>query len=169
MKLPSRLLALTVLLGFSLAPQLASAQGRSSRSAAPTPVPARPTPTPPPANVTPPPAPLPPARPVIVPDTPRWRVSERVEYNNKGLTVRVYRPYFADDSRYINDASFRQWGHSDQQFYDALGRPTRTINAKGYVRREHYLGWYTISEDENDTAADIAQALEQHIAREALT
>lgn len=108
-------------------------------------------------------------RPVIVPDTPRWRVSERVEYNNKGLTVRAYRPYFADDYRYINDDSFRLWGHSDQQFYDPLGRPTQTINAKGYVQRQRHLSWYAISEDENDTAAEIAQASEQHIAMEALT
>ena len=30
----------------------------------------------------------------------RWRVSGRVEYNNKGLVVRNYRAYFADHYRY---------------------------------------------------------------------
>jgi hypothetical protein len=108
-------------------------------------------------------------QPVIVIDTPRWRVSERVEYNNKGLTVRVYRPYFADHYRYIDDASLRQWGHSDQHFYDPLGRPVQTVNAKGAVRRERYLSWYTVSEDENDTAADLAQTRERHSAMEAFT
>ncbi|MBU6957731.1 toxin [Pseudomonas sp. CVAP len=82
---------------------------------------------------------------------PRWRVSERVEYNNKGLVVRVYRPYFANAWRYINDASFRRFGYHDQQFYDPLGRPVQVISAKGYVSRETYHPWYQTSEDFNDT------------------
>ncbi|WP_460131350.1 SpvB/TcaC N-terminal domain-containing protein [Pseudomonas sp. S1_E04] len=95
-------------------------------------------------------------RPVTVSDVPRWRVSERVEYNNKGLTVRTYRPYFADHYRYINDASFRQHGYYDRQFYDPLGRPTRTVLAKeGYMRRHTYLSWYSIYEDENDTWEEV--------------
>ncbi|MCI0995100.1 SpvB/TcaC N-terminal domain-containing protein [Pseudomonas corrugata] len=90
-------------------------------------------------------------QPVTAPAAERWRVSERVEYNNKGLAVRVYRPYFADGHRYINDQSFRRFGYCDQQFYDPLGRPTLTITAMGYWRRQHYLGWYGMTEDENDT------------------
>ena len=88
--------------------------------------------------------------PEQVPAIERWRVSERVEYNNKGLAIRVYRPYFANHYRYINDESFRQFGYSDQQFYDPLGRPTKTITASGYWRRQTYMNWYTIAEDEND-------------------
>ena len=90
-------------------------------------------------------------QPVSAPATERWRVSERVEYNNKGLAVRVYRPYFADGYRYIKDESFRRFGYCDQQFYDPLGRPTLTVTAMGYWRRQRYLGWYGIGEDENDT------------------
>jgi Salmonella virulence plasmid 65kDa B protein/Insecticide toxin TcdB middle/C-terminal region/Insecticide toxin TcdB middle/N-terminal region len=89
---------------------------------------------------------------------PRWRVSERVEYNNKGLAVRVYRPYFADAHRYINDASFRRFGYHDQQFYDPLGRPVKVISAKGYVSRETYHPWYQTTEDFNDT--DDSQPIE---------
>ncbi|WP_347901702.1 hypothetical protein [Pseudomonas purpurea] len=81
----------------------------------------------------------------------RWRVSERVEYNNKGLAVRVYRPYFANAYRYINDQSFSQFGYHDQQFYDPLGRPVQVISAKGYVSRESHHPWYQTSEDFNDT------------------
>lgn len=81
----------------------------------------------------------------------RWRISEPVEYNNKGEKVRIYRPYFADQPRYINDQSMRQHAHHDQQFYDAAGRPTLTVTAKDLWRRQSYLGWYSISEDENDT------------------
>lgn len=82
---------------------------------------------------------------------PRWRVSERVEYNNKGLAVRVYRAYFANAWRYINDQSFRQFGHHDQQFYDPLGRLVKVISAKGYESRETFHPWYHTSEDFNDT------------------
>ena len=89
----------------------------------------------------------------------RWRVSERVEYNNKGLAVRVYRPYFANHYRYINDESFRLFGYCDQQFYDPLGRPTQTITASGYWRRQTYLTWYTIAEDENDLYQEMLDSL----------
>ncbi|MEJ5058859.1 MULTISPECIES: SpvB/TcaC N-terminal domain-containing protein [unclassified Pseudomonas] len=91
----------------------------------------------------------------------RWRVSERVEYNNKGETVRIYRPYFASAYRYINDAAIRESGYHDQQFYDAAGRPTHTVLAKKMAqgenaelkplrREQRYRTWYSIAFDEND-------------------
>ena len=81
----------------------------------------------------------------------RWRVSGRVEYNHQGLAVRTWRPYFADQHRYINDENLRKTGYSDRVFYDPLGRPVRTLNAHGHESRHTYCTWYTISEDENDT------------------
>ncbi len=98
-------------------------------------------------------------KPVTLLDVPRWRVSGRVESNNKGLPVRVYRSYFAQDWRYINDASFSQHGYHDKQFYDPLGRLTHTVLAKeGYLRRQTYHSWYSISEDENDTHEEVMAA-----------
>jgi len=89
----------------------------------------------------------------------RWRISERVEYNNKGLAIRRYRPYFADQHRYINDASLRAHGHCDLQFYDALGRPVHTRLATrdgySYLRRQTRHPWYTVEEDENDTLEEV--------------
>jgi hypothetical protein len=89
----------------------------------------------------------------------RWRVSERVEYNSKGLAVRIYRPYFADQHRRINDVSLRQFGHYDRQFYDALGRPTLTRLARQaglcYMRRHTRHPWYSVDEDENDTLQEV--------------
>jgi hypothetical protein len=85
----------------------------------------------------------------------RWRVSERVEYNNKGLAVRIYRPYFTDTHEYVDDSSVREHWHHDKQFYDPLGRATETWTAKGWLRRTTYQTWYTISEDENDTAEEV--------------
>lgn len=89
----------------------------------------------------------------------RWRVSERVEYNNKGLPIRRYRPYFADQPHRINDESLRQFGHCDRQFYDALGRPTRTrlaaLEGRSPMQRCTRHAWYTLDEDENDTLEEV--------------
>ena len=82
---------------------------------------------------------------------PRWRVSARVEYNNKGLAVRQFRPFFVDTHGYVNDQSLQRYGYFDQLFYDPLGRPVKLINAKGHFSRETYHPWYQTSEDFNDT------------------
>jgi len=81
----------------------------------------------------------------------RWRISERVEYNNKGLPVRTYRPYFANVYGYIHDVSFRDFGHHDKSFYDVLGRTIKIINAKGDTALELFHPWYKTSMDFNDT------------------
>ncbi|WP_277759038.1 SpvB/TcaC N-terminal domain-containing protein [Pseudomonas sp. A34-9] len=83
---------------------------------------------------------------------PRWRISERIEYNNKGLAVRQFRPFFANVHRYVNDHSLHELGYFDQLFYDPLGRAIRLVNAKGDFSRETYHPWYHTSEDFNDTA-----------------
>ena len=84
----------------------------------------------------------------------RWAVSGRVEYNNKGLTVRVYQPYFIDTHRYVNDASLRQSAPHDTFYYDPLGRNTRVQTAAGYERRSAFGVWFDEHEDENDTDDD---------------
>lgn len=95
---------------------------------------------------------------------PRWRVSERVEYNNKGLPVRQFRPFFADAHRYVNDQSLRELGHFDQMFYDALGRQIKLINAKGDFALTAYHPWYQTDEDFNDTAEDTAEPSPENLA-----
>ncbi|MCG1048525.1 insecticidal toxin complex protein TcaC [Mycetohabitans sp. B6] len=88
-------------------------------------------------------------------DTPtRWAVSGLVEYNNKGLAVRVYQPYFIDTPRYVNDASLRQCAPHDTLYYDPLGRNTRVQTAAGYQRRSRFEVWFDTHEDENDTGDD---------------
>ncbi|TMU81699.1 toxin [Pseudomonas fluorescens] len=96
----------------------------------------------------------------VVDANPRWRISERVEYNNKGSPVRQYRAFFANTHGYINDQSLRTLGFFDQVFYDVLGRQIKVINAKGDFSREMYHPWYHASEDFNDTAepAPLAKA-----------
>lgn len=87
----------------------------------------------------------------------RWAVSGRVEYDNKGLAVRAYQPYFLNDWRYISDDSARQDAYADTHSYDPLGREFQVITAKGYLRRTQYFPWFVISEDENDTAAEVIE------------
>ncbi len=86
---------------------------------------------------------------------PRWVVSERVEYNNKGLPVRTYRPYFLDSHHTVNDAALREHGCYDTLCYDPLGRNTEVWTAAGYLRRTTYGVWFESHEDENDTAAEV--------------
>ena len=89
---------------------------------------------------------------VEVDAAPRWAVSGRVEYDNKGQVVRSYQPYFLDSWLYVTDGSMRTQGYSDTLYYDALGRNIRTVTAKGYLRRNTWYSWFTVAEDENDTA-----------------
>ena len=81
----------------------------------------------------------------------RWAVSGKVEYNNKGQTVRVYQPYFVNDWQYVVDHALRANGYADTHFYDALGRESQVETAKGYIRRVTYYPWFVVNEDENDT------------------
>lgn len=90
-------------------------------------------------------------QPRIAPADPRWRVSGRVEYNHKGETIRVYRPYFLNTHLCINDSSMRERGYHDRMFYDALGRPIQTINALGHLAFDILHPWFKLSYDFNDT------------------
>lgn len=85
----------------------------------------------------------------------RWAVSGRTEFDNKGLPIRSYQPYFINDWRYISDDSARKDAYADTHVYDPLGREISVITAKGYLRRVQYFPWFAISEDENDTAAEV--------------
>jgi RHS repeat-associated protein len=82
---------------------------------------------------------------------PRWAVSGRVEYDNKGQVVRQYQPFFLNDWYYVIDRSLNTQGYCDTHYYDALGRESHTITALAYLRRTTYYSWFTVNEDENDT------------------
>ncbi|UUM22276.1 SpvB/TcaC N-terminal domain-containing protein [Mycoavidus sp. SF9855] len=85
----------------------------------------------------------------------RWAVTGRVEYDNKGQAVRAYQPYYLNDWQYVSDDSARSELFADTHFYDPLGREYQVLTAKGFVRRAQAFPWFTVSEDENDTAAEI--------------
>ena len=97
----------------------------------------------------------------VVADTgtaPRWTVSGRVEYDNKGQPIRQYQPYFINSPQYVNDASIRNWGYADTHYYDALGREIRVVTALGYLRRHSDYPWFSVDEDENDTLSEVLSA-----------
>lgn len=89
---------------------------------------------------------------------PRWAVTGRVEYNNKGQTVRAYQPYFIDRPVYLSDDQAYLWGYADTHYYDPLGREAAVVTALGYLRRAQYYPWFTMAEDENDTLEEVMAA-----------
>ncbi|WP_387465323.1 SpvB/TcaC N-terminal domain-containing protein [Photorhabdus sp. RM323S] len=87
----------------------------------------------------------------------RWAVTGRTEYDNKGQPIRTYQPYFLNDWRYVSDDKARQAkeAYADTHVYDPVGREIKVITAKGWFRRTLFTPWFTVSEDENDTAAEV--------------
>lgn len=65
----------------------------------------------------------------------RWRVSERVEYNNKGQPVRQFQPYFIAGWRYASDSSMREKSWYSCLWYDAVGRPIDTLDGRWFWSR----------------------------------
>ncbi|EOZ9390970.1 SpvB/TcaC N-terminal domain-containing protein [Enterobacter cancerogenus] len=85
----------------------------------------------------------------------RWAISGRTEYDNKGQAVRTYQPYFLDSWKYVSDDAARRDLYADTHFYDPLGREWQTRTAKDWLRRRVFTPWFVVSEDENDTAAEV--------------
>jgi hypothetical protein len=91
-------------------------------------------------------------RPATALTETRWAVTGRTEYDNKGLPVRTYQPFFLNDWRYVSDDSARQDLYADTAYHDPLGRVVQVVTAKGGLKRTLFTPWFTVSEDENDTA-----------------
>lgn len=89
--------------------------------------------------------------PVVEVTNFRWAVSGRVEYDNKGLVVRSYQPYYLNDWRYVSDDSARDDAWADTYYYDPTDRLVQVVTALGYLRQSQYFPWFSVSEDENDT------------------
>ncbi|HDT4319726.1 TPA: virulence protein [Klebsiella aerogenes] len=89
--------------------------------------------------------------PVVEQTDFRWAVSGRVEYDNKGLIVRTYQPYYLNDWRYVSDDSARDDAWADTHRYDPTDRLVQIITALGYLRQNQYFPWFSVAEDENDT------------------
>ncbi|HDS6529001.1 TPA: virulence protein [Klebsiella aerogenes] len=84
----------------------------------------------------------------------RWVVTGKTEYDNKGQPIRTYQPYFLDSWKYVRDDSARPDLYADTHYYDPVGREWQVKTAKGGLRRQLYTPWFTVIEDENDTAGE---------------
>lgn len=89
---------------------------------------------------------------LMQPAVRRWAVTGKTEYDNKGQPVRTWLPYYLDDWRPVRDDSGRAGLFADTQLYDAMGRVYRVVTAAGWERRTEYYPWFTVAQDENDTA-----------------
>lgn len=81
----------------------------------------------------------------------RWRASGRAVYNNKGLPVRQYEPYFVNTHLYLDNGVLNEFGVTPTFFYDPLQRLIRVETAKGFFARVEFAAWAETHYDENDT------------------
>jgi RHS repeat-associated protein len=81
---------------------------------------------------------------------PRWISSGWVVYNNKGLVVMQFEPFFTHLHTFEFDARV---GTSFVNFYDALGRTTITLHPDGTYVKNTFDNWSSALWDPNDTVA----------------
>jgi RHS repeat-associated protein len=81
----------------------------------------------------------------------RWLTSGRVIYNNKGKPVKQYEPYYINTYDWVSDPVLDTFGVSPTIYYDALGRVTHTITAKGFLQVHTWTPWEEAVYDESDT------------------
>jgi RHS repeat-associated protein len=79
---------------------------------------------------------------------PRWAVSGWTIFNNKGLPVRKYAPFFSR-THLFKFAS--KVGVSPVLFYDPLGRVVATIQPNDTFEAVRFDAWQRITRDANDT------------------
>jgi RHS repeat-associated protein len=84
----------------------------------------------------------------------RWLTSGRTVYNNKGLPVKQYEPYYIDTCSYIDNPLLNKFGVSPTLHYDPLGRLIRTDTPKGFFSKVEFSPWLERHFDENDTVKD---------------
>ncbi|MGX1461714.1 virulence plasmid B protein/glycosyltransferase TcdB-like subunit of Tc toxinin/glycosyltransferase TcdB-like subunit of Tc toxin [Bacillus thuringiensis] len=81
----------------------------------------------------------------------RWIISERVNYDGKGVVVQSFLPFYLQDWRYVRNKDVNSSMFVTNYYYDALSRQIRIMNAKGYEQRNAFYPWFIVNEDENDT------------------
>jgi RHS repeat-associated protein len=81
----------------------------------------------------------------------RWVGSGWKIYNNKGLVVEEYEPFFSITHQYQHNAKN---GVSARMNYDPIGRVVRTNNPDDTFSRVEFDPWQQTTWDENDTVAE---------------
>ena len=78
-----------------------------------------------------------------------WKTSGWIVFNNKGLPVRQYEPFYDKDHEYVAST---ETGVTPIMVYDPLGRLIATINADHSWKKVVFAPWHFAMYDENDTA-----------------
>ncbi len=90
------------------------------------------------------------------PDTsaPRWIGSGRTVWNNKGLPVKQYEPFFSTTSAYETESALVASGVTPLLHYDPVGRVIETELPDGSLTRVEFDPWHQRLWDRNDTALE---------------
>lgn len=86
-----------------------------------------------------------------------WIVSGRTVYNNKGLPVEQYLPYYTATPYYEDTMPVYEQGivpPPEVTRYDPLGRIVRVDTPKGFFSKREYTSWVWRMYDEDDTVKD---------------
>lgn len=71
----------------------------------------------------------------------RWLTSGAVRYNNKGLPVRQFEPFYTDQPGYIPSRTLNEVGVAHTLYYDALDRPVLTVDPMSFISKVLYGDW----------------------------
>ncbi|KAK6527602.1 hypothetical protein TWF694_004586 [Orbilia ellipsospora] len=82
------------------------------------------------------------------PTDPRWISNGWKIYNNKGMVVANYEPFFTDRHSYELESKA---GVSNIAFYDPLGRAVASLNVNNTFTKVKFSSWMSESWDANDT------------------
>src|SRR5690606_2289863 len=73
---------------------------------------------------------------------PRWLVSGRTVYDNKGNPVKRYEPFYSAVADYESERALDRYGVTPVIHYDPLARPVRTDLPKGFHSRVEIGPWW---------------------------
>ena len=97
-----------------------------------------------------PPSPPSGGEPVQVPCNNRWLASGKVIYNNKGLAIKQYEPWFSDTHEFTFEDELTHYGVTPIMHYDPLGRLIKTDFPDNTTSRVEFDVWQQKNFDQND-------------------
>ena len=80
----------------------------------------------------------------------RWLSSGKVLYNNKGLPVKQYEPWYSDTHEFTFEEELTHYGVTPIMHYDPIGRLIQTDFPDGTTSRVEFDAWQQQNYDQND-------------------
>jgi RHS repeat-associated protein len=94
--------------------------------------------------------------PLLAVTADRWVGNGATVFNNKGLPVRKYEPFFDSRPDFTDETALVELGVSPTLHYDPLGRVIRTDLPDGTYARVDFGPWHQVTHDAVDTVLDSA-------------